>query len=97
MGDHIESSSDRVRYSVAADETVSANNNEGGGVVSVPGSENGHIQDGHEFRFFLHRHWSLLESMSHSAYIAAKLSVYSTKESKLNVRQRTLVFFFAGC
>lgn len=77
MGDHIESSSDRVRYTVSNDET-------NGGDVTVPGSENGHIQDGAEYRFFLYRHWSLFESMSHSSYIASKLSVYNSKESKLN-------------
>lgn len=73
-----------MRYSVAADAS-NASAADAGAMVSVPGSENGHIQDGQEFRFFLYRHWSLLESMSHSFYIASKLSVYSTKESKLNV------------
>ncbi len=86
LGEHLTTASDRVKYTVAAGpsdgpagETAEA--------VTVPGSEHGHIQEGQEYRFFLYRHWSLLEAMQHSPYIAAKLSVWNAKgASRLNVR-----------
>ncbi len=70
--------SDRVRY------TVSGGGESAGGaeqqeLVSVPGSENGHIQQGAEYRFFMYRHWALLDAMQHSPYIAAKLSVWNSR------------------
>eukprot|EP01034_Spumella_vulgaris_P021655 gene21655-27696_t len=53
--------------------------------VSAAASEHGNITDDPDYRFFLHRHWSLLEAMQHSPYIAAKLSVWNAKGvSKLN-------------
>ncbi len=58
------------------------------GVIAAAASEYGNITDDLEYRFFLHRHWSLLEAMQHSPYIAAKLSVWNAKGvSKLNVRR----------
>ena len=62
---------------------IDANGGGGGGVedasdlMTVPGSENGHVEEAAEYRFFLYRHWSLYDAMYHSPYVAAKLSVWS--------------------
>lgn len=77
LGEHMMTASDRVRYSVSngADGAAGGDPAE---MVSVSGSEHGHVQEGPEYRFFLYRHWSLLEAMQHSPYVAAKLSVWNS-------------------
>eukprot|EP01035_Chromulina_nebulosa_P018949 gene18949-24757_t len=45
----------------------------------VPGSENGNISEGLEYRFFMYRHWSLYDSMYYSPYIASKLLVWQSQ------------------
>jgi hypothetical protein len=45
--------------------------------IVVPGSMAGNIEEGKEYRFFLHRHWSLFDAMSHSPYIASKLRCWN--------------------
>lgn len=53
----------------------------------VPGSENGHVEEAAEYRFFLYRHWSLYDAMFHSPYVASKLSVWNHQgTAKLQVR-----------
>ncbi len=47
--------------------------------ITVAGAENGHIEECSEYRFFLHRHWSLFEAMFHSPYIATKLAVWQSQ------------------
>lgn len=47
----------------------------------VPGSEAGHVEWVEEFRFFMYRHWPLLDSLQHSPYLAAKLSVWQPQGS----------------
>ena len=47
----------------------------------VPGSETGHVEYFEDYRFFMYRHWSLLDSMLHSPYFAAKLTVWQTQGS----------------
>ena len=44
--------------------------------VSLP---NGGIEPTNEFKFFLHRHWNLFDSMYHSRYIAVNLGVWRSK------------------
>ena len=48
-----------------------------GDMMLVPGSENGHVEEAAEYRFFLYRHWSLYDAMYHSPYVAAKLNVWT--------------------
>lgn len=70
LGEHLTTASDRVRYTVVEgdDETT-----------TVSGLEAGHIQEIHEFRFFLYRHWSLFDAMYHSPYIASKMPVWQAQ------------------
>lgn len=85
LREHMMTASERVRYTASAPMAVDGAEQQPEG-VSVPGSENGHIQEGAEYRFFLHRHWSLLEAMTHSPYVAAKLSVWNSRgATRLNV------------
>jgi cell division control protein 45 len=35
-----------------------------------------------EFKFFLHRHWNLYDSMLHSSYVASRLGVWKTNGKK---------------
>lgn len=51
-----------------------ANNN-----IAIAGAQAGHIQETAEYRFFLHRHWSLYEAMFHSSYIAARFPVWNSR------------------
>lgn len=56
-------------------------------LMLVPGSENGHVEEAAEYRFFLYRHWSLYDAMFHSPYVASKLSVWNHQgTAKLQVR-----------
>ncbi|KAJ1412696.1 CDC45-like protein-domain-containing protein [Ochromonadaceae sp. CCMP2298] len=48
-------------------------------MLTVPGSEYGHVEEASEYRFFLHRHWSLYDAMYHSPYMAAKLGVWNSQ------------------
>jgi len=59
---------DRSKYTVG----------EGEDEIVVQGAEAGHIMSGLEYRFFMHRHWSLFESMYYSNYVASKLTVWKT-------------------
>lgn len=58
-----------MRYSVRDNESETI----------VPGFEAGHIKEGLEYRFFMYRHWSLFEAMTHSSYLAAKLKVFKSQ------------------
>jgi len=48
-------------------------------MLVVPGSENGHVEESSEYRFYLYRHWSLYDSMYHSPYVAAKMNVWNNQ------------------
>eukprot|EP00904_Undaria_pinnatifida_P002618 jgi/Undpi1/12357/HiC_scaffold_5.g02029.m1 len=48
------------------------------GKTLVPVSEMGRITCDMEFRFMLHRHWSLYESMYYSNFVASKLNVWNS-------------------
>lgn len=48
-------------------------------MLVVPGSENGHVEESAEYRFYLYRHWSLYDSMYHSPYVAAKMNVWNNQ------------------
>ena len=62
--------------------------NDGDKEVMIPGSKSGHINEELEYRFYMYRHWSLFESMLHSDYMAAKMSVWqSIGANKLKVSQ----------
>lgn len=50
--------------------------------LTVSGSQNGHIEEDADYRFFLYRHWSLYESMRHSSYIAARFPVWKGNEER---------------
>ena len=67
LGEHLTSAAERVRY-VVGDGTEEE--------VVAQGAETGHIQEIQEFRFFMHRHWSLFDSMYHSPYIASKMPIW---------------------
>ena len=43
--------------------------------ISVTAAEDHRIASEDEFKFMMYRHWSLMESMSHSDYLAAKFEV----------------------
>ncbi len=66
--------------------TNTVNTNNGEAVPTVPsvsaiqvgGAQTGNIEETAEYRFFLHRHWSLFEAMTHSSYIASKFSIWSS-------------------
>jgi cell division control protein 45 len=47
--------------------------------VSIAGAQSGHIQETAEYRFFLHRHWPLYESMIHSSYIASRFTIWNSR------------------
>lgn len=92
LSNHLLSAAGRVKYTVSGEVAAVAGGaavtTEGGGAVAtadagrqhqdivVPGAETGHIEEGAEYRFFLHRHWPLYDAMFHSPYIASKLSVW---------------------
>lgn len=82
MGDRLHSL-DRLSYTVSTGEaTANAAATAAGGVVpgiTIAGAQSGQIQETAEYRFFLHRHWSLYESMFHSSYIASRFSVWNTR------------------
>lgn len=53
-------------------------------IVQVGGAQTGNIEETAEYRFFLHRHWSLFEAMTHSSYVASKFSIWnSTGQDRL--------------
>ncbi len=81
LGEHLVATPEAVQHGAVGP------NGEQENIIAAAASEHGNITDDPEYRFFLHRHWSLLEAMQHSPYIAAKLSVWNSKGiSKLNVR-----------
>jgi hypothetical protein len=89
LGDHLKAVPERVSHATAA-----AGADQDADAVSADASEQGNITGSSEYRFFLHRHWSLLDAMQHSPYIAAKLSVWNAKGvSKLNVSGLRKCFF----
>ena len=63
---------------------------EGDTQMTVGGAETGNIKESLEYRFFMHRHWSLFDAMFHSPYIASKLKVWQT--SGKNQLQVTCVY-----
>lgn len=46
------------------------------GAVLAVSHTHGHIEAGQEFRFDLYRHWSLIESLANSRYVASKLRIW---------------------
>lgn len=79
LGSAVRDSRERSRYVIAAPTTTAtatAADGEEGGSVVVPGAEAGHVEMVDEYRFFMHRHWSLFEAMFHSTYCAAKLGLW---------------------
>ena len=61
--------------------TNATSNNGANAGIAVQGCQYGHIEESSEYRFFLYRHWSLKESMTHSTYIATKFPLHlGTKE-----------------
>ena len=70
-----------VGAAVSANTTAAAAGNIGGAddgdMTLVPGSETGQVEEASEYRFFLHRHWSLYDAMFHSPYIASKLRAWN--------------------
>lgn len=53
-----------------------------GQTLTVHAAEDHRIVFEEEFRFMMYRHWSLLESMSHSDYIAAKFEIWTSVGQK---------------
>lgn len=53
-----------------------------GQVLNVTAAEDNRIVFEEEFRFMMYRHWSLLDSMTHSDYVAAKLEVWTSMGQK---------------
>lgn len=51
--------------------------------MHVPNSEAGSVKYKEEYRFFMTRHWSLLESMRYSNYLAVKMSTYKSQSNRL--------------
>ena len=49
--------------------------------VVVPGAQTGHIEEAHDYRFFLYRHWSLFDAMCFSPYVAAKMKTWKKQGS----------------
>ena len=81
LADHLaaESHTDRVSSYTVRDGSMDGEGTSREVEVVVPSSKVGHIEEALEYRFFLHRHWSLFEAMSHSPYIASKLSVWNSQ------------------
>ena len=80
LGSSLSSNRERSKYNVSVPgeegtETVS---------VSVVGSDAGSIEQCDEYRFYLHRHWSLFEAMTHSCYVASKLAWGGVANNKLH-------------
>jgi hypothetical protein len=65
------SSRNERKYTVGDDENK----------VVVPGAQTGHIEDAHDYRFFLYRHWSLFDAMCFSPYVAAKMKTWKKQGS----------------
>jgi len=59
-----------------------------GQTLTVQAAEDHRIVFEEEFRFMMYRHWSLLESMSHSDYIAAKFEIWTSAGQK---RLKTMI------
>ena len=55
--------------------------------ASVPSAEEGRIVFEEEYRFMLHRHWSLYDAMYYSNYVASRLGIW-----KENGRERLQTF-----
>jgi hypothetical protein len=71
---------DAAAAAAAAAAGVAAAAAQGNGeLIMVQGSDNGHVEEAAEYRFFLYRHWSLYDAMYHSPYVAAKLNVWSNQ------------------
>lgn len=88
LGEHLVSSADRVSYSVAgAPTTASTDANalittSGAAAatgITIGGAQQGHIQETAEYRFYLHRHWSIYEAMYHSMYIASRFAIWNSR------------------
>lgn len=47
--------------------------------ISIAGAQAGHIQETAEYRFYLHRHWSLYEAMFHSSYVASRFPIWNSR------------------
>lgn len=65
------------QHVVAKNSKTSMETSSADGKTLVPVSEIGRITCDMEFRFMLHRHWSLYESMYFSNFVASKLNVWN--------------------
>ncbi|CAM9308546.1 unnamed protein product, partial [Hapterophycus canaliculatus] len=66
------------QHVVAKNSKTSLETSSADGKTLVPVSELGRITCDMEFRFMLHRHWSLYESMYFSNFVASKLNVWNS-------------------
>ncbi|CAM9217747.1 unnamed protein product [Sphacelaria rigidula] len=66
------------QHVVAKNSKTSMETSSADGKTLVPVSEIGRITCDMEFRFMLHRHWSLYESMYFSNFVASKLNVWNS-------------------
>ncbi|CAM9606757.1 unnamed protein product [Ectocarpus sp. 4 AP-2014] len=66
------------QHVVAKNSKTSLETSSADGKTLVPVSEMGRITCDMEFRFMLHRHWSLYESMYFSNFVASKLNVWNS-------------------
>ncbi|CAM9438816.1 unnamed protein product [Ascophyllum nodosum] len=66
------------QHVIAKNSKTSLETSSADGKTLVPVSELGRITCDMEFRFMLHRHWSLYESMYFSNFVASKLNVWNS-------------------
>jgi len=52
--------------------------------ISIAWTDDVKIEPSNDLRFFLHRHWTLRESMLNSPFVASRLQLWRTTDSKLN-------------
>lgn len=64
--------------------------------ASLKGAQAGSMTPIIEFRFFLHKHWSLYNSMIHSSYMFSKLNLWKGErgEVKLKVSNYSLFYYY---
>ena len=82
---HLDVVEERGRYMVT---DVGAGDNGTDLQLSIGGQQSGHIKVEQEYRFFLHRHWSLFDAMSCSPYLAAKMGVWGSSSSSSSSSSR---------
>ncbi len=71
LANYLSSRNERNKYTVGDEDNR----------VVVPGAQTGHIEEAHDYRFFLYRHWSLFDAMCYSPYVAAKMKTWKKQGS----------------